>query len=146
VRRLLVIEDGSEYAEFARLFLGSDFAVVPAQSAAEALAVLAQGPVDVLLIDLRFERAPAETLVGDIAGAAQRLFAGDQARALRHLQDQQGVLVLAELRKAGHHQPAVFVHEFPARRLLNLRQLYGDVRTVASFDAAILRQVLQEGT
>jgi ActR/RegA family two-component response regulator len=142
----LVIEDGTEYAEFARLFLGADFAVVPAQSAAQALAALAAGPIDAMLIDLRFERAPAEALVGDLAESAQRLFAGDEARALRHLQDQQGVLILAELRKAGHHQRALFVHEFPARRLENLRRLYGDVRTVPNFDAAVFRRVLGEGT
>jgi DNA-binding NarL/FixJ family response regulator len=144
MRGLLVIEDGTEYAEFARLFLGNDFVVVPAQSAAEALAAFARAAIDVMLIDLRFERAPAATLVGDVAGSAQRLFAGDEARALRHVQDQQGVLILAELRKAGHLQPAVFVHEFPARRVANLRQLYGDVRTVPNFDAVALRQALGE--
>jgi len=142
MRRVLVIEDGTEYAEFARLFLASDFEISAAQSAAEALAAAATQPIDVLLIDLRFDRAKTDVLIGDLAGSAQRLFAGDQARALRHLQDQQGVLILAELRKAGHAQPAVFVHEFPARRLANLRQLYGDVRSVPNFDASALRQAL----
>ena len=142
MKRVLVIEDGTEYAEFARLFLGPDFQVAAARSAAEALATAAAGPVDVLLIDLRFDRAPADVLVGDLEGTALRLFAGDQERALRHLQDQQGVLILAELRKAGHAQPAVFVHEFPPRRLANLRRLYGDLRTVPSFDAAALRVAL----
>ena len=81
-------------------------------------------------------------LIGDLAATAERLFAGDRARALRHLQDQQGVLILAELRKAGHTQPAVFVHDFPARRLDNLRRLYGDVRAVPNFDASALRSAL----
>jgi hypothetical protein len=36
------------------------------------------------------------------------------------------------------------VHEFPARRAANLRQLYGDVRTVPNFDAVALRQALGE--
>jgi CheY-like chemotaxis protein len=143
---VLVIEDGTEYAEFARLFLGEQFEVAAAQSSAEALRILAERSaersIDVLLVDLRFDRAAPESLVGDIAGSAQRLFAGDRARALRHLQDQQGVLILAELRKAGHRQPAVFVHEFPGRRLENLRRLYGDVRAVPNFDAAALRMAL----
>ena len=146
MRRLLVIEDGTEYAEFARLFLGRDFVVAAAQSFVEALRALAAQPIDVLLVDLRFDRAPAETLTGNIEESAQRLFAGDRARALRHLQDQQGVLILAALRAAGHTQPAVFVHEFPPRRLHNLRQLYGDVSAVASFDATALRQALGGGT
>ncbi len=142
MKRVLVIEDGSEYAEFARLFLPG-FTVRAAHSASEALhAAAAADPVDFLLIDLRFDRVPVEDLIGDVDATAQRLFAGDVARALRHLQDQQGVLILAELRAAGHHQPAVFVHEFPARRLDNLRSLYGDVRAVANFDAEALREVL----
>jgi len=141
---MLVIEDGTEYAEFARLFLGADFQIVAAQSAEESLRVLAEQSIDVLLIDLRFDRAKNETLVGGIEETAQRLFAGDRVRALRHLQDQQGVLILAELRKAGHHQPAAFVYQFPPRRLENLRKLYGDVRTVPNFDATALRWVLGE--
>lgn len=142
MRRLLVIEDGTEYAEFARLFLDRDFAVTAAQSGAEALRALAAQSIDVLLVDLRFDRAPVERLTGDFEASAERLFAGDRARALRHLQDQQGVLILADLRAAGHHQPAVFVHELPSRRLDNLRQLYGDVKAVANFDAAALRHAL----
>jgi DNA-binding NtrC family response regulator len=123
MRRVLVIEDGTEYAEFARLFLARDFEVAAAQSADAALRALAAQPIDVLLIDLRFDRAPAQILIGDLAASAERLF-------------------LAELRQAGHAQPAVFVHEFPARRLANLRRLYGDVRTVPNFDASALRRAL----
>jgi hypothetical protein len=142
MNRLLVIEDGTEYSEFARLFLGVDFLVARAQTAAEALALAAAEPVFALLIDLRFDRASPEALIGDVDATATRLFAGDRPRALRHLQDQQGVLILAELRKAGHVQPAVFVHDFSARRLENLRRLYGDVRAVPGFDARALRAAL----
>jgi CheY-like chemotaxis protein len=142
MRRMLVVEDGTEYADFARLFLAGDFEIVAVQSAAAALQAQAARPADVMLIDLRFDRAPSDALVGGLDAAAARLFAGDRSRALRHLQDQQGVFILAELRRAGHRQPAVFVHEFPARRLANLRQLYGDVRVVSGFDAAALRLAL----
>jgi len=141
--RLLVIEDGSEYAEFARVFLGEELVVEEAHSAAEAAARLAAGDVALLLIDLRFERAPAEALVGDLAATAARLFDGDEARALRYLQDQQGTLILEALRRAGHRQPALFVHDFPPRRLANLRALYGDVSAVPSFDAAAIRAALR---
>jgi CheY-like chemotaxis protein len=144
MKRLLVIEDGTEYSEFARLFLGGDFVVARAQTAAEALTLAAAEPVFALLVDLRFDRALPEALIGDVDATAIRLFAGDRPRALRHLQDQQGVLILAELRKAGHLQPAVFVHDFSARRLENLRRLYGDVRAVSSFDVRALRAALGE--
>ncbi len=140
MRRLLVIEDGDEYAEFARLFLGRDFEIATATS---ARAALAEAPrADALLIDLRFDRAPADALAGDLDGTAAQRFAGDRARALRWLQDQQGTLILAALRAAGHRQPAVFVHDFPPRRLDNLRRLYGAVAAVPAFDAAALRRLL----
>jgi hypothetical protein len=64
---------------------------------------------------------------------------------LRWLQDQQGTLILAELRAAGHAQPALFVHPFPPRRLENLRKLYGAVDAVDSFDAAAIAAALQRG-
>lgn len=143
MRHLLIVEDGSEYSEFAQLWLAGAFAVRTARSAAQALALLATPPpVDALLIDLRFDRAPAADLVGDVDGTAQRMFGGDRARALRYVQDQQGALILGELRARGHHQPALFVHDFPPRRLENLRRLYGAVDAVPSFDAAAIRRAL----
>jgi hypothetical protein len=142
VKRLLVIEDGEEYLEFARVFLNDCFELAAARSSQAALDELALRSADALLIDLRFERAAAETLTGDPQATAARLFDGDLARAVRYLQDQQGTLILAALRARGHAQPALFVHDFPARRLDNLRKLYGDVRAVPTFDAAAIRSAL----
>jgi hypothetical protein len=144
MKRLLVIEDGTEYLEFARVFLGEELAVAGARSAADALAQLDAEGADALLIDLRFERAPAEVLVGDVVATAARLFDGDEVRALRYLQDQQGTLILEALRRAGHRQPALFVHDFPPRRLANLRALYGAVAAVPSFDAAAIKRALRD--
>lgn len=142
---MLVVEDGTEYEEFAKTFLGDRFDVTCSHSAAEALRTLRGATFDVLFVDLRFERAPAEVLVGDVESTARRLFGGDRARALRWIKDQQGTLVLAELRKAGFAQRAVFVHDFPADRLKNLAKLYGDVHAVPSFDAGAIL-ALYEGT
>ena len=141
MKRLLVIEDGDEYVQFARIFL-TGFDVAAAGSAAAALAMLRGDGADALLVDLRFDRAPAAALVGDLATTAARLFAGDTARALRYLQDQQGTLILAEIRAAGFAQPALFVHDFGPRRLGNLRALYGAVDAVATLDAALIRRAL----
>ena len=147
MRRVLLIEDGTEYEEFARLFLADACELVAAHDAAGALASAAQAAAagsrfDAFLVDLRFERAPEAALIGGVEETANRLFGGDRARALRWLKDQQGTLVLAELRRAGHAQPAVFVHDFPRQRLENLRRLYGDVRAVPGFDAAAIRAAL----
>jgi hypothetical protein len=140
--RILLIEDGHEYEEFARLFLADACEIEAAHSAAEAIERAGRARFDAFLVDLRFERAPVEALVGDVEGTAARLFAGDRARAIRWLKDQQGALVLAELRRAGHAQPAVFVHDFPAQRLENLRKLYGAVHAVPGFDASRIRGAL----
>jgi len=141
VRKLLVIEDGDEYEEFARLFLADRFEIVAAHSAAEALERV-EG-IDAMLIDLRFERARSADLLGDVDDTATRLFASDRERAMRWLKDQQGTLILGALREAGHHQPAVFVHDFPKRRLKNLARLYGRVGAVPSFDAKAIVQTLE---
>ncbi len=139
---LLVIEDGDEYEEFARLFLADRFdPIVAAHTATEALA--AAPSVDALLIDLRFERARPEDLLGDAEDAAQRLFAGDLERARRWMKEQQGTLILGALREAGHQQPAVFVHDFPPRRVKNLQTMYGRVSAVPSFDAAAIAAALE---
>lgn len=149
--RLLLIEDGQEYEEFVRHFLGERFEVVAAHSGAEALARLAaardasEPRIDALLVDLRFERARTEDLVGDLPELSRRMFAGDLERARRWAKDQQGTLILGELRKAGHAQRAVFVHDFPPDRLANLRKLYGDVHAVPSFDADAIASALAGG-
>lgn len=144
MKRLLIIEDGDEYTEFARLFLGTDLAIHQARSLTETLRILEAEPITALLIDLRFDRATPETLCGDIAATAAQLFGGDHARALRYLKDQQGALILAQVRQRGYRQPAVFIHDFPPRRLQNLQRLYGQVSAVPSFDAAAIRRALAE--
>ena len=143
MRMLLVIEDGTEYADFAQLFLGNTFHILRAQTNQETLAMLRTHPVDRLLVDLRFDRTPESALVGDVFGTAEKLFAGDQDRALRHLRDQQGVLILAEVRLAGFRQPAVFIHDFPPRRLDNIRRMYGPIQALPGFDARALLIALE---
>ncbi len=142
MKRLLVIEDGHEYEEFAKLFLADAFEIVGARSADEALRSIAEGAPDAILLDLRFDRTPKEALIGDVEGTAERLFAGNTERALRYVREQQGALVLSKVREAGCDVPAVFVHDFPKRRLANLRKMYGAVHAVASFDAAAILEAL----
>jgi len=140
--KLLIIEDGTEYEAFARLFLADQCDIRAAHCAEEALGLLADFSADRLLVDLRFDRSDEEALVGDAGATAERLFAGDLAQAVDYLKENQGALILASLRRAGHDQPAVFVHDFRQARLANLKRLYGDVKAVRSFDAALIREAL----
>ena len=141
-KRVLIIEDGDEYESFARVFLADRCHFLAAHGIDEALAILIDERADAFLIDLRFDRSSEETLAGDIEETATRLFAGDRAEALRYLKENQGTLILAVLREAGHHGRAVFVHDFPKGRLDNLRRLYGDVAAVPSFDAGSIAEAL----
>ena len=143
MRELLVIEDGTEYEEFAKLFLADRFRVRAAHSAEAAVRAATETEPDALLVDLRFDRASDDVLVGDVERTARERFAGDRARAVRWLKEQQGALVLGVLRDAGIDAPAVFVHDFPARRLENLRQLYGRVFAVDTFDAQAIRRAFE---
>lgn len=144
--RVLVIEDGEEYLEFAESCLGDGLEFVHAHSHQEARDALANSPsIQAFFFDLRFERSTEETLVGDIDGTAKRMFAGDRERARRWVKDQQGALILAALRSEGHKQRAVFIHDFPPERLANLRKLYGDVLAVPDFNATQIRKALMEG-
>ena len=139
-KRILIVEDGDEYTRFARLFLSEGCALRSARSAAEALAVLAIETADGFLLDLRFDRSAESELTGEIEGTASRLFGGDRAESVKYLKEHQGALVLNEIRRAGHLARAVFIHDFPARRLENLRRLYGDVVSFPSFDATQIRK------
>ena len=145
--RVLVIEDGDEYLEFAVSCLGDGFEFMHAHSHQEACdALAASAAINVFFFDLRFERSTESALVGDIDATAKRMFAGDRMRARRWVKDQQGALILAALRLAGHKQRAVFIHDFPPERLANLRKLYGDVLAVPDFNAALIRKALMEGS
>lgn len=66
MRRVLIIEDGDEYREFAELFLGPGFLLRQVRSGAAALAALASEPFGALLIDLRFDRAAEADLCGRV--------------------------------------------------------------------------------
>ena len=147
MQRLLVIEDGAEYVELARLMLADAFLIDACNGAAEALDLFRRAmeigqSYDALLIDLRFDRAPRDALIGDVEAVADEHFGGDRSRALRYVEDQQGTLILAALRGAGCKAPALFIQDFSPRRLTNLRHLYGDVKAVPNFDGAAIRRAL----
>ncbi len=143
MKTILVIEDGDEYEKFARLFLEDHAVIHAAHSMEEAHLLMKELKVDAFLIDLRFDRARDSQLVGGVEETATRVFSGDIGLAVKYLKDNQGTLILKEIREAGHHQRAVFVHEFAPRVLDNLRRLYGEVVAISSFDAEAIRLALE---
>ena len=99
--RFIVCEDGAEYLERFRRFLGDSFDFFPAHDFSEAHAAAAGA--DALLLDLDFRRTPPERLVDELGIAPAPLDAGTRAR----LAETQGILILRRLRAAGVRLPAI---------------------------------------
>ena len=99
--RFVVCEDGAEYLERFRRFLGESFDFFPARDYAEARAAAAGA--DGLLLDLDFRRTPADRLVDEQGPAPAPLDAGTRSR----LAETQGILILRRLRAAGVALPAI---------------------------------------
>lgn len=132
---ILIVEDGDEYLDdLSRFVPGPRY--LQAHSGAEALAILRREPIDLVYLDMRFDRIPHADLLGDHA-AATREHNGDPVRAWRHLQHNQGLYVLAALREAGFGGvPVVLAYDFSreARRFEHLRRVHPGLRWVG--DAA----------
>ena len=94
----LVCEDGSEYTDRFKRFLGAQFHFLRAGHFAEALALAAGA--DALLLDLDFRRTPRELLV-DERGAPDR----------RGATEVQGILILRALRSRGVVRAAATVQQ-----------------------------------
>ncbi len=121
---VLVIKDGHEYITNLERFLGEHFDFERAGEGPTALERLARGGVDVVFLDMKFDRAPV--LLGDEQALVQR-FAGDTERARRFLEDNQGAYVLSAIREAGHTVPVLFSYDFDGepRRFRNLSRRHG---------------------
>ncbi len=120
--RVLVVEDGYEYAELLGRFLPPAFELERAGSGPEALEAVARGSFDVILLDMRFDRTADELLLGDREALLARM-GGDPRRVVEHLQVHQGAYILAALREAGCRLPVVISYDFDRepRRWAHLR-------------------------
>ena len=124
-RRILVVEDGTEYVEgFERLASarGLGIAFTRAGDLEFARAALASGGTDALFLDVVFDRTPEDRLAGDREALVAR-FGGDRARAVHHLATHQGFYVLDALAPLLPRIPVVIAYDFAAepQRLEALR-------------------------
>jgi hypothetical protein len=127
-----VVEDGTEYIQRFRRFLGESFQFVPAGdfSMARAAATGADG----LLFDLDFRRTPPDRLIDEQGQPAAALDAGTR----RRLAETQGILILRRLRAEAIRLPAVLFADLDDRQAEFLQ------RTLAPLAIAPSRLGLRE--
>ena len=128
---VVIIEDGDEYRDSLTRFVPGP-RYLQAHAAQEALSMLAEQPVDLVYLDMRFDRIPRADLAGDHADAT-REHNGDPERGWRYLATHQGLFVLDALRRAGHGRiPVILSYDFSreAARAANLMRVYPNLRWV----------------
>ena len=137
---VLVIEDGDEYLEnLSRFVLGPRY--LQAHCGTDAVEILMKDQVDLIYLDMRFDRILHAQLLGD-HDAVTREHNGDPVRAWKFLADNQGLYILAALKKAGFaHFPVVVAYDFSKepRRFENLKKSYPNLVWVS--DAVSFKEV-----
>ena len=122
---VLIVEDGDEYLEnLSRFVIGPRY--LQAHSGGEAIEILRQEAVDLIYLDMRFDRIPRGQLVGDHAAATEE-HNGDAARAWRFLENNQGLFILDALGQAGFGElPTILAYDFSReqKRWEHLRARY----------------------
>ncbi|MFN3202771.1 MAG: hypothetical protein ACE366_30545 [Bradymonadia bacterium] len=133
--KVLIIEDGDEYLDnLSRFVAGPTY--IQVHSGAAALSRLSQrGPgeaIDLVYLDMRFDRIPEGDLLGDHA-AATREHNGDPIRAWRHLANHQGLFILNALKQGGHSDvPVILSYDFSREqpRLRHLQRVHRNLNWV----------------
>jgi CheY-like chemotaxis protein len=137
---VLVIEDGDEYLEnLSRFVIGPKY--LQAHCGQEALDILSKERVDIIYLDMRFDRIAQSKLMGD-HDAVTREHNGDPVRAWKFLMNNQGLYILAAMKKAGFAQlPVIVAYDFSKepRRFENLRKSYPNLVWVS--DAVSFKEV-----
>ena len=145
-RTVLIAEDGDEYLEnLSRFVPGPTY--VQVRSGAAAVEQLGAGHVDLIYLDMRFDRIPRADLLGDHAQAT-REHNGDPIRGWRHLENNQGLFVLNAVHSAGYGEvPIILAYDFSRElgRLKRLRRRYPQLDWVhdAVTPAEIRQKMLQ---
>ena len=110
-RTVLIVEDGNEYLEnLSRFVQGPRY--LQSHDGRSAVELLKHERVDLLYLDMRFDRIELPLLLGDHA-AAKAEHNQDTNKAWKYLQNNQGLFILEAVRKAGFvGVPVVLAYDF----------------------------------
>ncbi|MBN2804631.1 MAG: hypothetical protein JXR91_16170 [Deltaproteobacteria bacterium] len=108
---VLIIEDGNEYYEnLSRFVKGPEYLQV--KNGLKAIEVLKSKAVDIVYLDMRFDRIEKKDLLGDYDKVAKD-HNDDPLRTLRFIQNNQGLFILEEIKKNGFSNiPVVLAYDF----------------------------------
>jgi CheY-like chemotaxis protein len=128
---VLIVEDGNEYLDnLGRFVPGPRY--LQAHNGVEAMEYLRREKVDLIYLDMRFDRIGRQELLGDHAQAT-REHNGDPLRAWKYLQNNQGLFILDLMRREGFgNLPVILAYDFSreATRYCSLVRLYPRLRWV----------------
>jgi ActR/RegA family two-component response regulator len=128
---VLIIEDGDEYLDSLSQFVqGPEY--LQAKSGEQAVEILQTRMVDLIYLDMRFDRIPMTDLLGDHVKAT-REHNGDPLRAFKFLQNNQGLFILEKLRKENLvHIPVILAYDFSRqqKRYEHLKRIHQSLRWV----------------
>lgn len=129
---ILVVEDGFEYMELLNRFLGERFQFTRVGNGQEALDAMSRAAWSVVLLDLCFDRIDVAELLGDWSSLAER-FNGSVEQSQEYIARNQGLYILAALRKSDVSTPVLLSHDFSrdGPRWARLEAQYKPVRFVS---------------
>ncbi|MDH5674748.1 MAG: hypothetical protein OEZ06_21650 [Myxococcales bacterium] len=109
---ILIVEDGDEYLEnLSRFVPGPRY--LQAKGGRAALSLLESEPIDLIYLDMRFDRLAPGELLGDLDALLAR--SGNRKKALGTLANHQGLYILEALRDAGYGGlPVILAYDFGA--------------------------------
>jgi len=123
--KILIVEDGDEYLlNLSRFVPGPNY--IQSHSGEEAIVCLRSERIDLIYLDMRFDRIERSLLLGDHTKATHD-HNGDQERGWRYLQNHQGLFILRELKMNGYGDlPVILSYDFSreADRFVRLKTTY----------------------